>query len=168
MDSKIKKSLLSFLIIAVVGGSVFAALSFYQQKKEQNREHATIFRGTVQKIEGNSVTVKGTYDIAGKPEYAKAEEAREVTLDLNNPVKFVRVVRSLPPPAELEKLGTYQYDQFPMERQEVNFEQLLADLDEYEGLPLKITSTDNIFAKKKFAPSEIEYHVSVFSQPLSP
>lgn len=145
------RPLVLLLILVLIAAGVYFAFKF-----EGSGVQAYEFNGQVQKVDGSTIYLYGTYNSAANPELRGADQAREVKIKTNPQTKFVKTV--LYRPANFVKLvqsgKTLDPNTF---RREVKVG-ALADFKDGGVREATALSESNIYNKSSFTADSVTYY----------
>ncbi len=142
-----KKMLIVLLVLVVVGGG-FWAWTIYRQPKIVAKE----FAGTIQSVQGNVLSVRGTYLSTEHPELSRPERQRDVQIVLTADTRLIYTTYYRPTPEEVAKNpGPYIVRDLKHEQKDGS----LADL--IPGKEIQVFTEANIYTEKQFTAQRIEY-----------
>ena len=145
-----------FLVLVMIGLVVF--LGFYLQKKNQTQKaeeyKSTEFVGSVQKIEQNSMTIKGVYNVPNHPELATTENIVTVGITMSPHTTYTKSIQHIPA------------DRNNFDPSKLKNETVVGSLPDFTlnfspGETVKVKTTNNIYEKTQFEAAEIEYTQTV-------
>lgn len=141
---------------------LFLIAGFFVSKFFLNRITAKEFVGNIQKIEGNTIYVKGLYVVPEKPELADQQRGftQEVQVLVSQDTQLIKIVLHMPTIEELKKTnGRWDPNKLPKEEVPANIEELT---NKKEGLIIHVLTKNNIFKKSKFVAKRIEFVQEVY------
>lgn len=158
-----RNKILISVVIIVAATILFAVLSKKpnsEKKTEENKAtqeyESYSFNGNSVEAKDNTLIVKGLFDLGDKPNPQK--EMITVEVSVNAETKITRVALKIPNTTE-----RFDPDKLPKEETQVNFSQLATD-SKGATLGIHITSSEEMFGKKKFTAKEIVYKVPIYSR----
>lgn len=153
-----RKNLIILVIALVLVVAGFFVSQFFLMEKITSKE----FIGSVQKVEGNIVFLKGLYVVPKKPEIMKKEGLdQEVQVVVDGKTEIAKTLMHMPTVKDLAKTNG-RWDPDKLQKEEVGG--VISDLtDKKQGLIIKVLTDNDIFKKTKFIAKRIEFTEPVYS-----
>ena len=140
------------LVLAVLG-LIFYFLNYNNYRI--NGPVANEFAGNLVSVDGNNLIIKGFYMSVENPEYSQNPVYEtEITATVSPETEFVKTIYTYPTKEELEATGgKYNFDDLAKRDEVGSFE----EVSSRNGVDIKVTSVENVFGKKSFVVSKVQY-----------
>lgn len=153
LEKKINKKIL-IAVLAVIILSALAYKFFFIETFESKE-----FIGSVKKIEGDYVYAFGVFTVIDHPEFYDPKERMNVRIEITPKTEIVKNLIHMPSRAELQaSKGRWN----PADLRTEFVAGSLEDIKNAQGMPVKITTSKNIFKKPEFTAQKIEYIEQVY------
>jgi hypothetical protein len=161
-----KKAPFGVILAGILAIALIAGVFYYQNQKNANRPQSFEFHGSVDKIEGNTITASGVFMDKNNVPISEGgtNETKSMTsvqLKVSPDMRITRTALQLPSAEELRKTnGMFNVDDLKKTDSQVNLQAIVTDLSN-GSVSIYAKSTKDIFGKSKFTPSELSYRVGV-------
>lgn len=161
LTTKTKKVIMWYLVILA---AVIISIWIFGRYPGTPRIISNEFVGQVEKIEGNTVFVKGNFHSDNHPETLKPENRVEVQVTVGSKTTIARTSIMIPTAAELKKTnGLFDSSKLPQQTTNISLADLTTAIKSQQNIMLDILATENIYGRSKFTASKMSYNFFDYS-----
>lgn len=153
-----KRNVIVLILIAAVTVSGVLIWNWKFKIRYQSDE----FVGVVEKVQGDTISLKGVYVVPDNYEASVLADKKSVSVTIAADTKFIKTFIFLPTEEELKKTGGwYKADDLKREVSAGTIEDIRPD-ESVSGFSIRVKSSENVYGRSLFIASEIGYTIPVY------